>query len=211
MKLHSRPAGHFYIERRLFYPSVTTILHQIPNPCLENWKKNTSNWRKISTRAAKIGTEIHKEVEYTLMHKPITIKYPIQLAAFREWQKEIGFHALKTEVKVKSARGFAGSLDILGTINGDLFIVDLKTSKQLYPEMLLQLSAYLFAFKEQNILLDVNIGVLKVDKNKKQVEWHPYSEEEYQNGITEFLALCEQWHEEHDVKQEYNKKFILED
>jgi len=139
MKLHSRPAGHYYSEKKSLYPSVTTILGSIPNPALEKWKAMTPNWRKVSGKACRVGTEIHKEVEYTLMRKPITIKHPMQLAAFREWQKEIGFRALKTELKVKSVHGYAGSLDLLGYIDNKLFILDIKTSKKIYPEMLLQL------------------------------------------------------------------------
>ena len=146
------------------------------------------------------------------MHKPIKVKHKMQVDTYLKWEKETGFHCVKTEMKVKSKTAkYAGSLDMLGTINGDLFIVDLKTSKKIYPEMLLQLSAYRFAFEEMNSLTNVNIGVLRIDKKKKLVEWVNYTESEYETGIAEFLELCKQWHEDHNVEVEFDKKFILED
>ena len=210
MKLESRPSGHFYTEKKRLYPSVTTILHQIPNPELDAWKAKVRNWQKISAAACKFGSEVHGEIENSLMGKPVKVKHKMQMEAFRTWREEIGFQCFKTEVKVKSVKGYAGSLDLFGKIGEKLYIIDLKTSKQIYPEMLLQLSAYKYAFLEANTLLEINIGVLRLDKKVEKVEWVPYTTKEYETGITEFLELCKKWHEDHNVKVEYNKKFVTE-
>ena len=211
MKLCSRPAGHFYSERRLLYPSVTTILHQIPNPGLDAWKLRVPHWRKISAAATRTGTEVHKEIEHTLMGKHPKVKHKMQVKAFLSWQKEIGFKVQRTEMKVRSKVGYAGTLDLLGYIDNTLFVIDLKTSKQIYPEMLLQLSAYKYAFMEMQVQTYVEIGVLRIDKKEEAVEWMQYTEEEYNRGIAEFLQLCTKWHKEHNTQEEYEKRFIIED
>jgi hypothetical protein len=212
MKLFSRPGGHFYKDNytRLF-PSVTTILHLIPNPGLEAWKARTQNWRKISAAACVAGTQIHNEIEHYLGGQHIQVKYKEQLHGFQTWQQEVGFRCAATELKVASRKGYAGSLDLLGWIEDKHYIIDLKTSKQLYPEMLLQLSAYKYAFLETSAIKEIEIGVLRIDKTKEGVEWHPYTEEEYKEGIAEFLSLCVEWHETHDTQREFQKRFVLED
>ena len=211
MKQHSRPAGHFYSEKKVLYPSVTTILHQIPNPGLERWKEFTPSWRKISIEACKTGTAIHTQIEHIAIRKQVKVTYKDQIRAYKTWEKETGFRCLRTEVKVKSESAqYAGSLDLVGKIGNELFIIDIKTSKQIWPEYLLQLSAYKFGFLEANSLLDVNIGVLRIDKKEELAEWHPYEENEYNEGITEFLQLCVDWHQKHNTRTEFNKKFVLE-
>ena len=208
--LKERAAGHFYKENRSIYPSVTTILHLIPPPQLEAWKSRTQNWRKISAAACIVGTQIHNEIEHYLGDRRIQVKHKEQLRAFQKWEQEAGFRCTATELKVKSRKGYAGSLDLLGYIDDKHFIIDLKTSKQLYPEMVLQLSAYKFAFLESSAIKEIEIGVLRLDKTKEAVEWHPYRGEEYKEGISKFLLLCEKWHELHDTKREFQKKFVLE-
>lgn len=226
MKLHSNPAGHFYTEKRLLYPSITTILSSIPNPEIEAWKARVPNWRKISAAACKFGTEVHTEIEHVLTHKRLQVKHEVQMVAFLAWQKTIGFKCIDTEIKVRSNKGFAGSLDLLGRIDNELYIIDLKTSRGIYHNFLLQLAAYKYAFMEMHNAPSVNIGVLKLDKEKPIkkgspytddevvdgfTEWVPYTEEEYEKGITEFLELCEEWHANHSVRKEFNKKFVLDE
>ena len=212
MKLFERPSGHYYKDKtRQLYPSVTTVLSSVKNEKLEAWKATTPNWQKISGAACVFGSSVHREIEHIVMGKHPKIKHKIQIEAFLEWQHETGFQGIQTELKVKSRKGFAGSLDLLGKIEDALYIIDLKTSKRIYPEMLLQLSAYRFAFEEMNSLINVNIGVLRIDKGDKPVEWHPYTAEEYNEGITEFLQLCVDWHQKHNIKTEFNKKFVLEE
>lgn len=226
MKLHSRAAGHFYTEKKLLYPSVTTILGTVPNPELDAWKARTQNWRKITGVACKFGTEVHNEIEDVLTLKRFRIEHKIQVEAFLAWHRLTGFRCIKTEIKVRSNRGFGGSLDLLGKIGNDLFIIDLKTSKRIYPNFLLQVAAYKYAFMEMWNIPSVNIGILRLEKMKvpkkgvnytddelveKFIEWVPYTDDEYEKGIQEFLELCDEWHKNHKTVDEFNKKFILED
>lgn len=210
MKLHSKAAGHFYEDRKKLYPSVTTIIGSFPNPELEEFKSRVFNWKRIMSTAAKFGTEVHKDIEHSLTRKRIIIKHKMQVRAFQVWQQEVGFRCSGTEIKVKSRKGFGGSLDLLGWIPGKHFIIDLKTSRQIYPEMVLQLSAYKYAFLEASLIREVEIGVLRLDKTREAVEWHPYTEEEYKEGIEKFLGMCADWHTNHSTKAEFQKKFVLE-
>ena len=211
MKLHSRPGGHFYSEKKVLYPSVTTILHQIPNPGLEKWKRYTPNWRKVSAAACLVGTAVHKDIENALNHKLKSVRHQIPFQAFLNWDEKYHLMPIRTELKVKSVCGYAGSLDIAGIIENALYIIDIKTSSRIYENFLLQLSAYKAALIEMGETRHIDIAVLRLDKYSGKYDWKVYTDAEYQEGITEFLALCETWHKKNNVEEQFSKKFVLEE
>ena len=55
----------------VLYPSVTTILSHKSKPYIDAWKKKIgeAEANKISSRAAKRGTSMHKLVEYHLLNE----------------------------------------------------------------------------------------------------------------------------------------------
>jgi hypothetical protein len=59
--------------------------------------------------------------------------------------------------------GFAGRFDLLADIAGRRMLVDLKTSKSVYPEMHLQLAAYMLAVEECGVQRPDGALVLAVD------------------------------------------------
>lgn len=156
-------------------PGVTTLLSGgLPKPALTNWAARTAaefavdNWEtladeKPSVRLAKIkgaprasrdaaalrGTKLHHAAELLQTTGSADVE-PEQLPLVEsylrfveEWQPEI----LHTEAAVYSVRhGYAGTLDqIADLIDGQRWLLDLKTSKGVYGDMALQLAAYRYA------------------------------------------------------------------
>ncbi len=99
--------------------------------------------------AARIGTDVHGLVEELNSGEPLGNVHPDlqpwidQYQNFLDdWQPEF----LEVESTVWSdTHGYAGTLDGIADIDGDLLIWDLKTGKGVYPEVGLQLSAYAHA------------------------------------------------------------------
>ena len=52
---------------------------------------------------------------------------------------------VSTEKAVWSLNGYGGTYDLLMMIDGELWLIDIKTGKGLYPEFALQLAAYRWA------------------------------------------------------------------
>jgi hypothetical protein len=96
--------------------------------------------------AARIGTDVHGLVEQLNRGESLGNVHPdlqpwiTQYDKFLDdWQPEF----LEVESTVWSdTYGYAGTLDGICRIDGDLLIWDLKTGKGVYPEVGLQLSAY---------------------------------------------------------------------
>lgn len=94
--------------------------------------------------------------------------------------------------------GYAGTTDLVAEIAGQLFVIDWKTSKGVYPEMRLQLAAY--ANAERIIGNDFNSAapMPKIDataivllRQDGTFEWHPFRLEA--SDFEAFIALKRVW------------------
>lgn len=110
-------------------------------------------------RAAEAGTLAHSYVEHHLkglpdpsvvgIVEPIVKKAEGCYVAYLEWERSHKFKMVHSELSlVSNINGFGGTLDI-GAVLGEMCIVDIKTSKAIYPaSMLPQISAYAHLYNE---------------------------------------------------------------
>lgn len=96
-------------------------------------------------RRAAIGTAAHLAVEHDLAGLP-AILTPDTAPLFEQWRAflhEWHFEPEWSEAMVVSERyGYAGTLDLIGRLNGRRALIDVKTGSFMAPEMGLQLAAY---------------------------------------------------------------------
>lgn len=70
--------------------------------------------------------------------------------AFEDWVKDNHVEPVATELVVAHRQHrYAGTLDLLARVNGDVSVIDLKTSSGLYDEMKIQVAAYLNAYNAE--------------------------------------------------------------
>jgi len=112
--------------------------------------------QRIKEEAGDVGAQSHRLVERINKGEDISSDWDnldmrVQNAvnSYRKWRDENRFIPIENEVIVYSKKHrFAGRLDSLGRINGELVLVDYKTSNAIWPEMFLQTSAYFGAYSE---------------------------------------------------------------
>lgn len=198
IELIESTSGHFYRTPIGILPSVTTIMRSLPNPKLEAWKNRTPNWKEISALASEIGTKTHRIIERHLKDEPLDGLYCNEIekpfSAFRAWQYTSGFELVDTERMIWSANGYGGTVDLIGYLDGELYLIDIKTSKAVYPDYSLQIAAYRTGYEERTEKNIEGMGILRLDKPTGEFEWKEYCEDEYQRALDEFLLLCESWH-----------------
>jgi len=109
-----------------------------------------------------------------------------------------------TERKVCSVAGYAGTLDLIGTLKGELYVIDFKTSKAIYePDYIMQVSAYKHA-AEEGMYCDngewkdsqqeiKGLGVLRLDKMTGLPEWKPYTQKDSGRAFAMFMELLKYW------------------
>ncbi len=142
-------------------PSVTTVIANLgwnKGP-LMYWAWNEGiegrNYRETSETAADIGTIAHAMVEAELKKtdwrqmvdlRGVTdeqiAKAKTAYSAWREWAETVNFKLLQSEHSLVSNRhNFGGTIDV-AAVKKETCIVDLKTSKDVYADHRIQISAY---------------------------------------------------------------------
>jgi len=170
-----------FLDRRVYkrsdgvyYPSVTTILQYMPrNQFFENWLKDVGhNADLIARHAAKEGTQVHEAAEDLVLGREVSwmddygrAKYSeitwIQICRFAEFWKKHKPKLISSEEFVYSdTHKYAGTADLLVEMDGEVWLLDIKTSKHLHKSYNLQLSAYATAMEEMKGIKIDRTGII---------------------------------------------------
>ena len=166
---------YFILETQEYYPSVTTILNVINKPALLLWaagqvydyiiEQETMPDRKTATaaiylkrdKAASVGSTMHSFYEAIGNGaRPDVDGLPEEIRgygqAFMGWMASFNPTFIKTEHTVWSKNHkYAGTADaIVKDQSGATWLIDFKTSKGIYDEHGIQLSAYKHAIEEKD-------------------------------------------------------------
>lgn len=139
-----------------FVPSVTTILEAYPKgPQYYEWlKKHGQDADEIRDEAGRRGSVVHEATEILdlggrldLMNEDGTPKYKLSewamIGRYVEFRNRFKAQVHAVETKLADAGlGYAGTLDRLMTIDGTVYLVDIKTSGAVWPSYWLQQAAY---------------------------------------------------------------------
>ena len=148
---------NWYLIHGKKYARVTRINGIIAKPELQNWYASTGKdkAKEILKKRATFGSTLHKLIEVQLNGGKITEEnydsYLLEsMSIFNKWMKQHSIVPESIEQHLWSnIYCYAGTSDFIGMIDGKRKIGDWKSSRDVYPEYWLQLSAYLVAFEEQ--------------------------------------------------------------
>jgi hypothetical protein len=174
--------SRFYSRNESFYPSVTSILQFLPKgKFFETWLKDVGHNSDIITRkATDEGTQVHDAVEKYLMGEKIQwldengkSNYSLDV-----WKLILRFHDFWTTVKpilieseihlFSDQYKFAGTCDLVVEINGERWLLDLKTSNAIHTAMDLQLAAYTQAWNETFKEKIDRVGIIWLKSSKRK-------------------------------------------
>ena len=210
-------------RKNLWLPSTTTILQLLSRPGLVTWKmqqvvdaclhhtRGGGTVEEYSKRmieaseekvmlAADFGTQVHKGIYQGFTEQRLDIdELPAEVVrGFWPWWEQQSFDCYKSEHSFVSPLGWAGTIDMVGTYEGDPCIVDFKTQEftsekgvNWYDEHPLQLAGYASGSRDFigqdvrrfSVVLSRNVPGLVVKK-----EW-----EESRRWDAAFLTLWDLW------------------
>jgi hypothetical protein len=171
--------SHYYFVNGDFYPSVTRILDEAaPMPySLRDWlAKNTPEQQEeIKNVSLGLGSKMHDAYERLLngMELNLAQDYPTSkekkhIMSFIQWFHDTAPQTICTEEVVASPTyHYAGTLDYACMINGELWIIDFKTSAAIYYNYELQVSAYKQAYEEMYGVKVAHVGVVRTNTKHK--------------------------------------------
>lgn len=137
-------------------PGVTTILGVLAKPALVPWANRMGlqgiDTSKYVDEAASIGTLAHALIMESLggvavRHGDFTADQLTRaehgVKTFKGWLKGKDFKpTLLEEPLTSNIYRYGGTIDILATLDGDLVLIDLKTSSGIYDEHVYQVGGY---------------------------------------------------------------------
>ena len=186
-------------------PSVTELLSFIDTEGLISWANKVGREghdnKEIAKKAADFGTMVHESIEMFLKkkHKDTTFSYDnVCLQAFKKWWEKINScHRIKILGQEEPLIGefFAGTYDLLITIDDKPYLIDFKTSNHVGYKYFMQLAAYRYLlYTQKNINIEGCI-ILQFDKTEpKYREFNlnfsdPYDYEFIENCHRSFMGL----------------------
>jgi len=175
-------------DRTIILPSVTQIISA------KGYGADYQNIpQNILERASQIGIEVHKRVEdfFAKGEPPVSQDQSANgyLAGFREFASLGIFRAYNTELRLMHPEyWYAGTIDLFGSLNGELAILDVKTTNKLHTEAVgLQTAAYQLLTERATGATIIHRAALHL---RKDGSW---SLESLRNPLdtSKFLALLE--------------------
>lgn len=165
------------------YPSVTTIMGLLSANSVQEWRKRVGaeEANRVSARASRRGTSVHSLCEKHLLDKPNKIDMFDQ-EMFNTLVPHLNLidniHCLETQLyshKLKTA----GTVDCIGEYNGELSIIDFKSSlkvkkREWISNYFMQCAAYGYMFWEHTKIPIKTITVIMgVDANDALIFQEP--------------------------------------
>ena len=145
------------------YPSVTTVLSadKSKSDGIRKWRERVGEEEanRVSHRATQRGTAVHQIMEdYVLQQDPITKPMPIHLATASKLKEWVDIYV--GDVKLVEGQLFshklrtAGTVDLVAEWDGEMAIIDWKTSKyakkrEYIESYFMQEAAYAWMFEER--------------------------------------------------------------
>lgn len=156
------PDHRYYRRNGNYYPSITTVLQCYPRgPHFEKWLKQVGFASEyIVKKAAEEGTQVHEMAEAYLNGEELHFLSPTgqPLCSPDVWEMLLRFvdfwethnptlieaevHLFSDELKV------AGTCDLIIELNGERWVLDLKTSNHLHTTYDLQTAVYAQCYTE---------------------------------------------------------------
>ena len=168
-------------DEGVYYPSVTTILQYMPkNKFFDNWLKDVGhNADLIMRKAGKEGTQVHEAAEALVLGKEVNWMDDYGNAKYSQivWEMILKFYdfwstykpkLISTEEFVFSDKfKYAGTADLLVEMDGEVWLLDLKTSNNLHRSYNLQLAAYAKAIEETKGIKIQRTGIIWLKANTR--------------------------------------------
>ncbi len=192
------------------FPSTTTILNAYPQSAhLVKWiaEQGWSEAQRIKSEAGEAGTRVHTAVQSLLegeqlTREPFSLEEWYKISTFVSWHKEYNPEIIALEMPIFSRKyKFAGRLDCIAKVGGEINVIDWKTSSSIYPHFPLQFASYAQAVEEMTDLKIDNTAAFQMGaKNKDGYRFVLYPE--WKEHLKVFRNVYETW------KFDYGKKAL---
>jgi ATP-dependent exoDNAse (exonuclease V) beta subunit len=177
--------------------SITSVTSHKNRQFFANWRKKIGEEEadKITRQATSRGTDMHTLVEYHLKNEKLPEVQPLSDYLFKiakpELNKINNIHALESSLYSK-VLGVAGTVDCIAEFNGELAIIDFKTSKKPKPRewiehYFVQCVAYACMLYELTGITVKKLVIIMSCENGECIVYEEYDKEKYIKLLIQYI------------------------
>ena len=177
--------------------SITSVTSHHNKDIFVNWRKRVGEEEanRITKKATKRGTDMHTLTEYYLKNEDLPEVPPISEMLFKIAKSKINLinnvYSLEGSLYSKEL-GIAGTVDCIAEYNGELAIIDFKTSKKPKPRewvdhYFVQCMAYGCMLYELTGIMIKKLVIIMACENGECVVYEEYDKAKYIKLLTEYI------------------------
>jgi len=177
--------------------SITSVISHHNRDIFTKWRKRVGvdEANKITKAATSRGTDMHTLAENYLLNKDLPSVQPLSDFLFKQAKPTLdkidNIHAIEQSLFSKQL-GVAGTVDCIAEYEGELAIIDFKTSKKPKPEKwvegyYVQCAAYACMLYEMTGISVKKFVIIMSCEDGECVVYEQYDKSKYIKTLTEWL------------------------
>ena len=177
--------------------SITSVTSHKNRQFFANWRKNIGEEKadQITKQATSRGTDMHTLVEHHLKNESLPEVQPLSEFLFKIAKTDLNrinnIYALEGTLYSKQL-GVAGTVDCIGEFDGELSIIDFKTSKKPKPRdwiehYFVQCAAYACMFYELTEIPVKKLVIIMSCENGECIVYEEYDKSKYIKLLTKYI------------------------
>ena len=187
-------------EELLKLVSITSVISHYNNEFFAKWRKKVGEDKanEITRKATSRGTDFHTLTEHLLKNDELPTGSVQPLAEFlyliaKDELKNINkIHGLETALYSKEL-GVAGTVDCIAEYNGELSIIDFKTSKKAKPRdwidhYFVQCAAYACMLYEMTGIIVKKFVIIMACEDGDCVVYEEYDKAKYIKKLSQYIT-----------------------
>ena len=177
--------------------SITSVISWINREIFLEWRKKvgTAEADKVTKAATSRGTDMHTLVEHYLKNEDLPTVQPLSdylfMIAKPTLQKINNIHALETSL-YSNQLGVAGTVDCIAEYEGELAVIDFKTSKKPKPRewidhYFVQCAAYACMLYEMSGIIVKKFVIIMSCEDGECVVYEESDKRKYIKMLSEYI------------------------
>jgi CRISPR/Cas system-associated exonuclease Cas4 (RecB family) len=177
--------------------SITSVISHYKKDFFDNWRKKVGieKANKITKKATSRGTDTHSLIESYLLNENLPSVQPISEYLFKIAKPTINridnIHCLESSL-YSEVLGVAGSVDTIAEFDGELAVIDYKTSKEPKPVdwiegYFVQTMFYGMAFYEMTGIKIKKLVIIMTCENGECVVYEEQDTEKYMKLVIKYI------------------------
>jgi len=177
--------------------SITSVISHYNREIFREWRAKVGNdeANKITKAATSRGTDMHTLVENYLLNQELPEVQPLSDFLFKQAKSDLNkidnIHAIEQSLFSKEL-GVAGTVDCIAEYEGELAVIDFKTSKKPKPKKwiehyFVQCAAYACMLYEMTGIIVKKFVIIMSCEDGECVVYEEYDKRKYIKLLSEYI------------------------